>query len=67
MTQLSLRELLKQEKFDDYMLVNLVGGKSFKLGKKYIGFFASINNVFNETYKTGGYEQSRNGNYNRAC
>jgi len=57
------RELLKQEKFDDYMLVNLVGGKSFKFGKKYIGFFASINNVFNQTYKTGGYEQSRNGNY----
>jgi len=57
------KELLKQEKFDDYMLVNLVGGKSFKFGKKYIGFFASINNVFNETYKTGGYEQSRNGNY----
>jgi hypothetical protein len=57
------RELLKQEKFDDYMLVNLVGGKSFKFGKKYIGFFASINNVFNETYKTGGYEQSRSANY----
>lgn len=57
------KELLKQEKFDDYMLVNLVGGKSFKFGKKYIGFFASINNVFNQTYKTGGYEQSRNGNY----
>lgn len=57
------RELLKQEKFDDYMLVNLVGGKSFKFGKKYIGFFASINNVFNETYKTGGYEQSRKSNF----
>jgi len=58
------KELLKQEKFDDYMLVNLVGGKSFKFGKKYIGFFASVNNVFNTSYKTGGYEQSRNGNYN---
>ena len=57
------RELLKQEKFDDYMLVNLTGGKSWKIGKKYIGLFASINNVFNETYKTGGYEQARNGNY----
>ena len=57
------RELLKQEKFDDYMLVNLVGGKSWKIGQKYVGLFASINNVFNETYKTGGYEQSRNGNY----
>jgi len=60
------RELLKQEKFDDYMLVNLVGGKSFKLGKKYIGFFACINNVLNTTYKTGGYEYTRNGNYSRA-
>ena len=57
------RELLKQEKFDDYMLVNLVGGKSWKIGQKYIGLFASINNVFNETYKTGGYEQSRSANY----
>ena len=57
------RELLKQEEFDAYMLVNLTGGKSWKIGKKYIGLFASINNVFNETYKTGGYEQSRNGNY----
>ena len=45
------------------MLVNLVGGKSWKIGQKYIGLFASINNVFNETYKTGGYEQSRSGNY----
>jgi len=57
------KELLKQEEFDSYMLVNLVGGKSFKIGSKYIGFFASINNVLNQTYKTGGYEQSRNGNY----
>ncbi len=57
------KELLKQEEFDNYMLVNLVGGKSWKVGDKYIGFFASINNVFNETYKTGGYEQSRSGNY----
>lgn len=57
------RQLLKQERFDDYMLVNLVGGKSWKIGKKYIGFFASISNVLDKTYKTGGYEQSRNGNY----
>lgn len=57
------RELLKQEKFDDYMLVNLVGGKSWKIDQKYIGLFASINNVFNETYKTGGYEQARSANY----
>ncbi len=57
------KTLLKQEKFDDYMLVNLVGGKSWKIGNKYVGFFASVANVLGETYKTGGYEQSRNGNY----
>jgi len=59
-------KLLAQEKFDSYMLVNLVGGKSWKIGDKYIGFFASINNVLNQTYKTGGFEYARNGNYSSA-
>jgi len=59
------KELLKQEQFDNYMLVNLVGGKSWKIGNKYVGFFASVANVLGETYKTGGYEQSRNANYTR--
>lgn len=57
------RELLKQEKFDDYMVVNLVGGKSWKIRNKYIGFFASINNLLDKDYKTGGFEQGRNANY----
>ncbi|MEP3838851.1 MAG: TonB-dependent receptor [Algibacter sp.] len=57
------RALLKQERFEDYMSVNLVGGKSWKIGKYYIGFFASINNVLDEVYKTGGFEQGRNANY----
>ena len=57
------RELLKQERFDDYMVVNLVGGKSWKIGKYYVGFFASINNLLDEIYKTGGFEQGRNANY----
>ena len=57
------KALLKQEKFDDYMLVNLVGGKSWKVKNKYIGFFASVSNVLGKTYRTGGFEQSRNGNY----
>ena len=54
---------LRQEKFDDYMLFNLVGGKSWRLKNKYIGFFASVNNVLGAKYKTGGFEQGRNGNY----
>jgi hypothetical protein len=57
------RELLKQEQFDDYMSVNLVGGKSWKIGEYYIGFFASINNLLDAVYKTGGFEQGRNANY----
>lgn len=57
------RELLKQERFDDYMSVNLVGGKSWKINQYYVGFFASINNFLDEAYKTGGFEQGRNANY----
>ena len=57
------RELLKQEQFDNYFLVNAVGGKSWKIDNNYIGFFATIGNIINQKYKTGGFEQSRNGNY----
>ncbi len=57
------RELLKQEKFDAYILVNFVGGKSWKIKDYYVGFFASINNVLDEVYKTGGFEQGRSANY----
>ncbi|MBP0902710.1 carboxypeptidase regulatory-like domain-containing protein [Mariniflexile gromovii] len=57
------RELLKQEKFEDYMVINLVGGKSWKIGDKYVGFFASVGNLLDKEYKTGGFEQGRNANY----
>jgi hypothetical protein len=57
------RELLRQEQFDSYTLVNLVGGKSWKVGDYFLGFFASINNVFDTEYITGGFEQGRNANF----
>lgn len=57
------RELLRQQKFDDYFLVNIVGGKSWKIKQYYFGFFANVSNLLNTIYKTGGYEQSRNANY----
>ncbi len=57
------RQLLKQEEFDSFFLFNLQGGKSWKVGNKIIGFFASINNVLDTEYKTGGFEQSRAANY----
>ncbi|RZN75778.1 MAG: TonB-dependent receptor [Winogradskyella sp.] len=59
------KELLKQEQFDDYMLVNIIGGKSWKINDYFIGFFATINNVFNQQYRTGGFEQSRLANFRR--
>jgi hypothetical protein len=56
-------ELLKQEQFDSFFLLNLVGGKSWRIDGKTFGFFASVNNVLDITYKSGGFEQSRNANF----
>lgn len=57
------KSLLKQQRFNDFTLVNLTGGKSWRIDGKTLGFFASVNNVFDVTYKTGGFEQARNANY----
>ena len=57
------KELLRQEKFDSYMVWNAVGGKSWKIGDKYISLFVSLNNILNTQFKTGGFEQGRNANY----
>ena len=57
------RNLLKQEKFDDYLTINLIGGKSWKIKKYYFGVFVNANNILSEVYKTGGFEQGRNANY----
>ncbi len=58
----TVRNLLKQEKFDSFALLNLTGGKSWRISKanrNTVGFFASINNLLDIEYKTGGFEQSR--------
>jgi len=57
------RDLLEQKQFDDYFLVNIVGGKSWKVDDYFIGFFATINNVLDQDYITGGFEQGRNTNF----
>ena len=65
-TEDNVRAALKQEKFDAFQLLNLAGGKSWRISSKNrntIGFFASINNVLDITYKTGGFEQSRKATY----
>ena len=60
----SASQLLQQEKFDAYKVVNLVGGKSWKINGYYISVFATLNNLLNTAYKSGGFEQGRNANYN---
>lgn len=57
-------QFLSQEKFKSFFLLNLVGGKSWRIQNKYtIGLFANVNNVLDQTYKTGGFEQSRSATY----
>ncbi|MDM1398704.1 TonB-dependent receptor [Myroides odoratimimus] len=66
LTKDRLRDVLKQEKLADFTVFNITGGKSWRMpNRNIVGFFASINNVFNKTYKTGGFEQARNANYDR--
>ncbi|WP_106793680.1 TonB-dependent receptor [Aquimarina sp. Aq78] len=60
------KHLLQQEQFKDYFLVNAIGGKSWRIKKYYIGFFASISNILDQKYKTGGFEQARSANYRLA-
>lgn len=59
----NLEKLLKQNNLDDIYLLNLIGGKSWLVNKKYISAFVSVSNLFDSVFRTGGYEQSRNGNF----
>ncbi len=62
-TQQEVDDMLTQEEFDAVFLLNAVGGKSWKIGDKYIGLFANISNILGREYKTGGFQQSRNANF----
>ncbi|MEN1785278.1 MAG: TonB-dependent receptor [Bacteroidota bacterium] len=59
----NVAELLRQQPLSPIYLLNLVGGKSWLINRKYLSVFLSINNAFDNVFKTGGYEQSRNGNF----
>lgn len=63
LTQTQIDTILAQEKLDDVFLVNIIGGKSWKINDYYLGFTASVNNVLGEVFKTGGFEQARKANY----
>ncbi len=57
------RELLQQEKLPSYFLWNATGGKSWKMKDYYLGFTLGVQNILNTFYRTGGFEQARNGNF----
>ncbi|WP_343488194.1 carboxypeptidase-like regulatory domain-containing protein [Allomuricauda sp. d1] len=62
-TDENVAKLLQQQELDDFYLLNLVGGKSWLKNGKYMSIFASVNNLFDTQFRTGGFEQSRNGNF----
>ncbi|XLS28920.1 carboxypeptidase-like regulatory domain-containing protein [Flavobacteriaceae bacterium M23B6Z8] len=64
-TNEAVSKLLKQEQLEAIYLLNLVGGKSWLVKNTYISAFVSVNNLFDLTFRTGGFEQSRNGNFGR--
>jgi len=65
-TQDVVDNLLRQEQFHPYYLLNAIAGKSWRIAyQKSVGFFASVNNITNTIYKSGGFEQSRNANFVR--
>lgn len=61
-TEEFVRDYLSQEKFSDEFMLNINVGKTFRMGKYFMGISANINNVFdNRDYVTGGFEQTRIG------
>lgn len=59
------KRLLTQQEFGGYFVANVIGGKSWKINKtnKYIGFTLGVSNILNQQFKTGGFEQSRTGDF----
>jgi hypothetical protein len=55
--------LLRQTPLDRFYLLNFTAGKSWLRKGKYVGIFLNINNAFDQPFRTGGFEQSRNGNF----
>ena len=62
-TEARAKELLRQEKLDPVLLLNLTGGKTWRIKGKTLGLFMSVTNLLDTHYQTGGYEQARNANF----
>jgi len=63
---LSLLSLFRaQEQLKNFTLVNLSGGKSWRIKKsRYLSLFWTVQNILGINYQTGGFASSRTANYN---
>src|SRR5699024_6752652 len=57
------RELLKQRNLGNYFLLNMIGGKSWRVGDYFVGVFGVVSNLLNQEYRTGGFESGRKANF----
>lgn len=53
----------QQEELKNFTLVNLSGGKSWRLNKGYMSVYWSVQNILGIKYRTGGFSNSRAANY----
>ena len=60
----TVREMLSQEKLPTLFLMNLSAGKSWRIKGHFLNAFISVNNLLNNQFKSGGFEQARKGDYN---
>lgn len=59
----TITEFLAQEKFSNEFMLNVNAGKTFRIGKYFMGISVNVNNVLNnKNYISGGFEQTRIGN-----
>lgn len=62
-SEATARELLRQKRLPDAFIINIIMGKSFRIKGKYLGMMLGISNLLNTGYISGGYEQTRNTDY----
>ena len=55
--------LTAQKKLPSVFVVNVNGGKSWRISDFYVKCFFSVQNILGSTFKTGGFEQTHLGNY----
>lgn len=54
------REIIEQTRLDANLTIDIYGGKSWRIKKKFLNFNASISNVLNnQNFRIGGFEQLR--------